>query len=69
MCSVTEWITPGLTRMHCSCFLMSADFFQNQHFVNVISVIILGPDHARRFVGADLDPNCLQKLSADGTRS
>ena len=25
----------------------------------------LDPDQARRFVGPDLDPNCLQRLSAD----
>ena len=28
----------------------------------------LGPDQVRHFVGPDLDPNCLQKLSADDTR-
>ena len=27
----------------------------------------LDPDQARRFVGPDLGPKCLQKLSADGT--
>ena len=27
----------------------------------------LDPNQARRFVGPDLDPNCLQKLSADDT--
>ena len=27
----------------------------------------LDPDQARRFVGPDLGPNCLQRLSADGT--
>ena len=27
----------------------------------------LDPDKARRFVGPDLDPNCLQSLSADDT--
>ena len=25
----------------------------------------LDPDQARHFVGPDLDPNCLQRLSAD----
>ena len=25
----------------------------------------LNPDQARHFVGPDLDPNCLQRLSAD----
>ena len=28
----------------------------------------LDPDQARHFVGPDLGPNCLQKLSADETR-
>ena len=27
----------------------------------------LDPDQARLFVGPDLDPNCLQRLSADDT--
>ena len=27
----------------------------------------LDPDHARRFVGPDLGPNCLSRLSADDT--
>ena len=28
----------------------------------------LDPDQARHFVGPDLGPNCLQRLSADNTR-
>ena len=28
----------------------------------------LDPDQARHFVGSDLGPNCLQRLSADDTR-
>ena len=28
----------------------------------------LDPDQAQHSVGPDLDPNCLQKLSADNTR-
>ena len=28
----------------------------------------LDPDQARHFVGPDLDPNCLQKLSADDSK-
>ena len=49
------------------------DFFQNKLFSknssrNTISVSnSLGPDQARRFVGPDLGPNCLQRLSADDT--
>ena len=27
----------------------------------------LDPDQARHFVGPDLDPNCLRRLSADDT--
>ena len=51
--------------------LSSADFFQNQHFQKIISGIpskcqdSLGPGQARHFVGSDLGPNCLQKLSSD----
>ena len=29
----------------------------------------LNPDQARHFVGPDLDPNCLQRLSADDKSS
>ena len=48
-----------------SCFLSSADFFQNQLFFknsfrNTIRVSnSLDPDQARHFVGPDLGPNCL----------
>ena len=56
-----------------TCFLSSADFFSNTHFSkysfrNTIRVPnSLDPDHARRFVGPDLGPNCLQKSSVDDT--
>ena len=52
--------------------LQSADFFfhQNQlfgekkYFRNTIRVSSrLDPDQARRFVGPDMGPNCLQRLS------
>ena len=52
-----------------ACFLLS----QNQHFQkkslrNTIRVSnILDPDQAQHFVGPDLGPNCLQRLSADDT--
>ena len=54
-----------------ACFL-SADFFQNQFFFSKNSNTIkvsnrLDPDQARHFVGPDLSPNCLQRLSADDT--
>ena len=50
-------------------------FFQNQLFrkkslTNTIRVLnSLDPDQARHFVGPDLGPNCLQKLSADDNYS
>ena len=53
-------------------FLSSADFFQNQLLREILSQIpsvsnCLDPDQARHFVGPDLGPNCLQRLSADDT--
>ena len=43
--------------------------FLKNSFRNTIRVSIsLDPDQARRFVGPDLGPNCLQKLSADDAR-
>ena len=48
--------------------LSSDDYFQNQFFFEKIfqeyhqSVKHLDPDQARRFVGPDLGPNCLQKI-------
>ena len=53
--------------------LSSADFFQNKLFLknsfrDAIRVSnSLDPDQAQRFVGSDLDPNCLQRFSADYT--
>ena len=55
-------------------FLSPADFFfQNHLLLKIISGIHLSveqidPDQARRFVGPDLGPNCLPRLSADDTR-
>ena len=52
--------------------LSSAYFFQNKlffgknSFMNTIRVAnSLDPDQDRHFVGPDLGPNCLQRLSAD----
>ena len=56
-----------------ACFLSFADFFSNSTFSknsfrNTIRVPnSLDPDQARRFVGPDLRPNCLQSSSADDT--
>ena len=56
------------------CILSSADFcskiiqFEKKCFRNIIRVSnSLNPDQARQFVGPDLGPNCLQRLSADDT--
>ena len=53
-------------------FLSFTDFFQNQFFEKLFQEYNQGvksfdPDQARHFVGLDLGPNCLQKLSADDT--
>ena len=40
--------------------------FSKNSYNNTIRVSnILDPDQARHYVGPDLDPNCLQRLSAD----
>ena len=51
--------------------LSSADFSKSTFFKNYFRNTIrvsnsLDPDQARHFVGPDLGPKCLQKLSADG---
>ena len=54
--------------------MLSADFlkiniFKKKSFSKTISVPnSLVPEQARHFVGPDLGPNCLQRLSADDTR-
>ena len=54
-------------------FFRSADFFlqkfyQKYYKLETIKVSNrLDPDQARHFVGPDLDPNCLQRLSADNS--
>ena len=56
-------------------FLSSADIFfynqfKNKSFKNTIRVSnSLDPAEARSFVGPDLGPNCLQRLSADNTNT
>ena len=53
-------------------FLLSADFFTNfyrfkNYFLKQISVSIsLDSNQAQQFVGSDLGPNGLKRLSADG---
>ena len=53
-----------------SCFFVVCGFFysvfKKKYFRNTIRVSnSLDPDQARRFVGPDLGPNCLQRLPAD----
>ena len=49
-------------------FSKSFASFSKTSFRNPIRVSNgLDPDQARRFVGPDLGPNCLQRLSADDT--
>ena len=36
-----------------------------EYFVTIRVSNSLDPDQARHYVGPDLDPNCLQRLSAD----
>ena len=50
----------------------AADFFKINFFEKFSEDTIrvsnsLDPDQAQHFVGPDLGPNCLQKLSADDT--
>ena len=47
------------------CFLSKLTFSKNCITIRVANS--LDPDQARQDVGPDLDPNCLQRLSADGT--
>ena len=47
-------------------FVFKINFFCKNSSRNTIRMSnILDPDQARRFVRHDLDPNCLQRLSAD----
>ena len=48
------------------CRFFSKSTFSKNSFTNTIRVSnSLDPDLARHFVGPDLGPNCLQRLSAD----
>ena len=51
------------------CVFLKSTFFKKNSFRNTIRVSNSSdPDQARHFVGPDLDPNCLQRLSADDTK-
>ena len=50
------------------CLFFSKSTFSNNSIRNTIRVSnSLDPDQTRHFVGPDLGPNCLQRLSADAT--
>ena len=58
-----------LGNVNCMLFLSSSDCFRNNYFRNTIRVSnSLDPDQARRFVGPELGPNCLQRLSAEADK-
>ena len=49
-----------------SFLLSSAEFLQNSKIRNTVRVSnSSNPDQDRHFVGPDLGPNCLQRLSVD----
>ena len=48
--------------------IFSKSTFSKKNFRNIFGASNnLDPDQARRFVGPDLGPNCVQMLSADDT--
>ena len=49
------------------CFLSSAFFLSFYFFFLKKNNNSLDSDQTKQFVGPDLDPNCLQRLSADKT--
>ena len=54
----------------CLFFFFQKPTFSKKSFRNTCAIRVsnsLDPDQARRFVGPDLGPNSLQKLSADDT--
>ena len=54
--------------LFCRLLIFSKSTFSKNSFRNTIRVSnSLDPDQARHYVGPDLDPNCLQRLSADDT--
>ena len=73
----TFWLTWNVNHSHFACWVIFYTFavvcwlfskltFSKNSFRNTISVSnSLDPDQARHSVGPDLDPNCLQRLSAD----
>ena len=56
--------------LFCCLLILSKSTFSKKIFRNAIKVSYgMDPDQAGRFVGSDLGPNILQRLSVDDTRS
>ena len=54
--------------LFCRLLIFSKSTFLENSFKNTIIVSnSLDPDHARHFVGPDLRPSCLERLSADNS--
>ena len=74
-CQSVENLRHGIAYCMLGIFLKklpAADYVQNDHFQKIPSGTpsvsnSLDLDQARHFVGPDLAPNCLQRLSADDT--
>ena len=55
--------------LFCGLLIFSKSTFSKKYFRNANRVSnSFDPDQARRYVGPDLGPNCLKRLSADDTR-
>ena len=64
-----------LNSLHAKLFLLYAVFFSKLNLIikifqskSISTSNSLDPDQARHFVGPDLGPNCLQRLSAEDKR-
>ena len=52
----------------CLCVFFKSTFLKHSSRNTIRVSNTLNPDQDRRYVGPDLGPNCLQRLSADDTR-
>ena len=73
VCAEYKVVTPLVKGALPPAFLSPADFFfskskLSKNYFRKTTNYRLDPDQARHFVGPDLAPNCLQKLSVDATR-
>ena len=59
------WLLGSFFMLFCRLLIFFKIIFLKNSFRNIIRVLnSLDPDQARHFVGPDLDPDCLQMLSA-----